>query len=162
MEGLYTALVDEFSICRKHKFVTRALISIVPFITSLPTVTYGGIYVVQWLDKFAISPSVLVVVFVEVVTVSWIYGIEKFSKNIKEMNTKIPYINWRISWQFLCPITLFTIVLLDVAFFEGIQFGSYEFPRWSIFLGYFFNFLALIPIPGYALIRFLKLKFTKT
>lgn len=48
MEGLYTAIVDEYAICKRHPFKTRLAISIVPFISALPTVSYGGIYVVQW------------------------------------------------------------------------------------------------------------------
>lgn len=48
MEGLYTAIVDEFPRLKKHPLKTRLLISALPFLTALPTVSYGGIYVVQW------------------------------------------------------------------------------------------------------------------
>lgn len=158
MEGLYTAISDEFSICRKWPLTTRFMISAVPFITSLPTVTYGGIYVVQWMDTFAISPSVLVVVCVEVVTISWIYGLDKFCQNIKEMNSRTPFLNWRISWKFICPAVLFLIVVFDIMYFEGLSYGSYDYPRWSVHFGYLLNFIALLPIPGYALFYFIKNK----
>jgi hypothetical protein len=48
MEGLYTAVVDEYAICKRHPYITRLAISVIPFISALPTVCYGGIYVVQW------------------------------------------------------------------------------------------------------------------
>ncbi|CAF0768919.1 unnamed protein product [Brachionus calyciflorus] len=158
MEGLFTAITDEFPICRKYALTTRFLISVIPFLTSLPTVTYGGIYVVQWMDTFAISPSVLVVVCVETVTISWFYGLDKFCKNIKEMNSRTPYLNWRISWKYLCPSILFLIVVLDILFFEGLQYGSYIYPDWSVNFGYLINIFALLPIPGYALFCLLKNK----
>ena len=149
MEGLYTAISDEYPICKKHSLLTRIIISSVPFITCIPTVTYAGIYVVQWMDTFAISPSVLLIVFAEVITVSWIYGLNKFCTNIKEMNDTKPFIIWRLSWKFLCPIVLFTIVLLDILFFPGLEYGSYVFPSWSIFLGYGLNVIAITPIFAY-------------
>ncbi|RNA04150.1 sodium-dependent dopamine transporter [Brachionus plicatilis] len=156
MEGLYTAISDEFPICRKYPLTSRLLISSVPFLTSLPTVTYGGIYVVQWMDTFAISPSVLLIVCTEVVTISWFYGLNKFCNNIKEMNGSKPFINWRLSWKYLCPALLFLIVLFDILFFPGLAYGSYVYPKWAISLGYTLNALALSPIPGYALFYFIK------
>ena len=155
MEGLYTAIADTYPICRKHTLLTRFVISFIPFLTSLPTVTYAGIYVVQWLDRFAISPSVLIVVVAEVITISWFYGVDKFCGHVKEMNNITPYYNWRLSWKYLCPLTLLTIVILDIIFFEDLTYGSYVFPSWSVYLGYSLNFVALLPIPGYALIYYL-------
>jgi hypothetical protein len=162
MEGLYTAIVDEYPSLKKHALVTRVVISAIPFVTCLPTVTYAGIYVVQWLDTFAISPSVLLIVLAEIITVSWFYGLEQFCNNIKQMNGVWPYLNWRISWKYVCPIALLTIVILDVTFFEGLNYGSYEFPKWSVVLGYTINVLALIPIPGYALYKFISLRYFET
>lgn len=154
MEGLYTAIVDEYPWLKKHALVTRIVISGVPFITCLPTVTYAGIFVVQWLDRFAISPSVLLVVFVEVITVSWFYGLDKFCAHVQEMNGIRPYANWRISWKYICPIALLTIVILDIVFFERLSYGNYQFPEWSGTAGFALNCVALLPIPGYALFYF--------
>ena len=56
MEGLYTAIVDEFPRLKKHALATRIVISGLPFLTCLPTVTYGGIYVVQ-VSPLSISNS---------------------------------------------------------------------------------------------------------
>lgn len=156
MEGLYTAISDEFPILRKHTLKTRIMISAIPFLTCLPTVTYGGIYVVQWLDTFAISPSVLLVVFFEVMTISWLYGLDKFCDNIKEMNSTKPYLNWRLSWKYVCPFVLLLIVIFDVIMFPGLSYGSYIFPAWSVYLGYLLNVVALLPIPLYALFYFIR------
>ncbi len=151
---MYTAISDEYPICRKYSILTRICISMVPFLTCIPTVSYAGIYVVQWMDTFAISPSVLLVVFVEVITVSWVYGLDRFCNNIQDMNATKPFIVWRWSWKYLCPLVLFTIVLLDVIFFEGLSYGTYSFPKWSILLGYGLNVVALTPIPAYMVFYF--------
>jgi hypothetical protein len=67
---------------------------------------------------------------------------------------KMPFISWQYSWKFICPISLIAIVILDAIFFAPLKFGSYYFPKWSIGLGYFLNFVSLIPIPLYAFIYF--------
>lgn len=151
MEGLYTGVIDEFAICKRNPFKTRMAISIIPFITALPTVTYGGIYSVQWLDRFAISPAIIIIVLVEVITVCWIYGSDRFHQNIKSMNGSIPYINWRISWKYIVPILLAAIIIFDAIMFTPMSYGSYIYPMWSNWLGYFTNFIVLLPIPFFAL-----------
>lgn len=156
MEGLYTAIVDEYPALKRHALLTRFVISGVPFITCLPTVTFAGIYVVQWLDTFAISPSVLLIVCAEVLTVSWLYGLDKFCAHVHYMNGSWPFLSWRLSWKFICPIALFVIVVLDIVFFEGLNYGDYRFPTWSTWLGYGLNAIALLPIPGYAAIYFAR------
>ena len=115
----------------------------------MPTVSYAGIYIVQWLDRFAISPSVLVVVLVETVTISWSYGLDKFCEHIKEMNGSYPFYNWKISWKYICPISLIIIIVMDIIFFETLTFGAYQFPHWSMWLGYLLNVIALLPIVVY-------------
>ena len=150
MEGLYTAIVDEYPWLKRHALLARIVISSVPFITCLPTVTFAGIYVVQWLDTFAISPSVLLIVCIEVLTVAWIYGLDKFCSNVHEMNGTWPFLSWRLSWKYICPLALLIIVVLDITFFEGLNYGDYCFPAWSSVLGYAINFGALMPIPCYA------------
>ena len=161
MEGLYTAIADEFPICRKHTLITRITISALPFLTCIPTVTYAGIYIVQWFDTFAISPSLLVVVFAETLTVCWFYGLDKFCGHIYEMNANKLHMYWRLSWKFLCPLVLITIVILDIIFFQGLSYGDYVFPNWSVILGYTLNLIALLPIPGYAFGYFIYNKYFK-
>jgi SNF family Na+-dependent transporter len=163
MEGMYTAIVDEYPFLKKHWILCRFLISIIPFLTCLPTVTYGGMYVVHWLDTFSVSPSVLIVVFLEVVAVTWIYGLDKFCLNIKEMNMKIPHFNWRYSWKYICPISLLAIIICTIVLqLSGtLQLGQYKYPVWSTALGMIMNFIALLPIPCYAVYVFINKKLFK-
>ena len=162
MEGLYTAIVDEFPFFKKRPLLTRLLICGIPFLTALPTVSHSGIYIVQWLDRFAISPSVLMIVFVETIVISWTYGLKNFCQRIYEMNGSMPFINWRISWKYICPLALFIIIILDVVFFQPLTFGQYQFPNWSTWLGYLLNIISLCPIIIYALFYKFSHKNTKS
>ena len=108
-------------------------------------------FLVWRLDRFAISPSIVIIVLVESITVCWLYGLDRFSNNIKEMNGFLPYLNWRLSWKYICPLALAAITLFDAIFFQPLSYGTYVFPDWSNWLGYGINVLALLPIPGYAI-----------
>lgn len=162
MEGLYTAITDEFPSLKRHKYICRILIILIPFLTCLPTVSYGGMYVVQWLDTFSVSPSVLVVVLAELLCVSWVYGIKKFSLNIKEMNSKEPYLYWRISWKFICPLCLTIIIIFTTIFFENLKVGTYAYPVWSSVLGWSLNAIGLSPIFIYPICKVMKKIYSKS
>jgi len=43
-------------------------------IFSLPTMTYGGIYVITLLEAYATGAAMMVLVLMECVTVAWFYG----------------------------------------------------------------------------------------
>jgi SNF family Na+-dependent transporter len=158
LEGLYTSFVDEFEICRQHKYLTRFLLSFIPFLVSLPTVTYGGSYVIDWLDAFSISPSLLIVVLAELIVICWVYGLDKFKSDIKSMNGSKPFIYWGFSWKYTCPLILGCIVLFTLFTFRKLQIGPYIFPTWSNVLGFSMNAITLLPIPIYALYRFIMKK----
>jgi hypothetical protein len=99
----------------------------------------------------------LVVVLLEVLTVCWAYGANRFYSHIKEMNGQIPFINWQISWKYICPALLAVIIAFDAITFEPLAYGKYKFPMWSNWLGYAVNFFVLLPIPIYSLyIRFFR------
>lgn len=68
--------------------------------------TQGGVYVLQWLDNYAATYSVLVVGFLELVVIGWVYGIDRFIGDIEDMlNTKLSII-WKIMWKYVSPLSL--------------------------------------------------------
>ena len=162
MEGLYTAIIDEYPKLKTHKYLFRALISGIPFITSLSTVTYGGSFVVQWLDAFSVSPSVLVIVLVELITITWIYGIQKFNDNVYEMNSKKTFVFFQISLKFITPLCLTLIILLSMIQFKTLTVGTYTYPGWSSVVGWGINVISLLPIAIYGMYFYLFKRKTGT
>ena len=49
---------------------------------SLDKLSYfqGGVYIVNLLDAFGAQYSILFIVFLEAIAVSWFYGVQRFSK----------------------------------------------------------------------------------
>lgn len=156
IEAVFTALADEFPLMKKRRAISLAILHVFLFLGSLPTVTYGGNYMVVFLDTFSTSPALMVVVFFEAVTVCYLYGIEKFKQNIKEMfNVELSFF-WIICWKYIGPVVIFGLFVMSIMFFEAPTVGSYSFPQWVLALGWLMNVTILVPIPLFMILPQLK------
>lgn len=54
----------------------------------LPHIMQNGIYLFQLMDYYAASLSITYLAFFEVVGIAWFYGVERLSRNIKQMTGK--------------------------------------------------------------------------
>ena len=153
VETLTTAIIDQFSLSKKKPYVVIGT-CVVGFICGLSMCTSAGFYMFELIDKTGASWNILVFAVIELVIVSWLYGIDRFCENIKEMEMKIPKVMmyyWKACWCFITPITL--IVLLIIAFVKHKPYSSndYIYPGGIQALGWMISFssLLLIPIVGF-------------
>ena len=107
VETITTAIVDHFpSLKSQMPWVIVATCGS-GMLFGLIFCTSGGIEVITLLDNCTGSGwLVLFVAIVEVVLVSWIYGVDKIFDHIEEMEIHIPYYMkwyWRICWKYLTP-----------------------------------------------------------
>ena len=153
-ESVYTAISDEFPIFARRPRLSRACVVLVPFLASIPTLTYGGKYIVHFMDFFGTSPSIMFVVLCELIATVWLYGMDKFSNNVEMMTGRKPSIYWRITCRYVAPL-----ILLILYVFSFIQFDSQEFTtfgdgktviRVSI-AGWSMSTISTLPIPIYAI-----------
>ena len=159
LEAIYTALADEFQLIKKYRRSSLAVIHLILFICSLPTVTYGGIFLVTYLDTFASSPALMLIVLSETVAVCWLYGSDKFSENIYEMFKIRPNKYWIICWKYVSPVIIMILFVISFVFFEEPMVDSYRYPKKFIILGWLINVSAMIPIPIYVIYIFVKRNF---
>ncbi|VDK89419.1 unnamed protein product [Litomosoides sigmodontis] len=153
IEALITGFCDEYPEVlarRREIFVGGVIVAF--YFGSLPTVTYGGKYVIPFLDEYGVSLSVLFIVMCEMVAVCWFYGIGQFSKDIQQMLGFYPGLYWRICWL-CCPVIIITIFLLTIykTSLEPITVGSYTYPQWSVYLGWFIRLTAVLSVPIFAI-----------
>ena len=126
LEAIYTALADEFVLIKKYRKSAMAAIHFILFLGSLPTVTYGGMYLVTFLDTFSTSPALMVIVFFECISVSWVYGIELFTENINKMFGVRPHMFWRICWQYVNPAIILVLFFVSIVMFEEPVTNEYK------------------------------------
>ncbi len=153
LEAIYTALADEFVVIKTYRKTCMALIHVILFIGSLPTVTYGGMYLVTFLDTFSTSPALMLIVFFECISVNWIYGVDLFSENIKKMFAVRPNRYWTFCWKYANPAIIIGLFFVSIFMFEAPVVDNYSYPFGFLVSGWMINISIMLPIPVYAVYK---------
>lgn len=155
VEGFITAIVDMFPGYlrvgkRREWFI--GITCFISFLVGLTMVTRGGIYVFQIFDYYAASGMCLLFLcFCECFVVSWIYGVDKFMDNIKEMIGYRPPIWFAICWKYLAPTLTGSILIMLLIDFKPLKYNDvYEFPAWATAMGWGLALSSIMQVPIYA------------
>ncbi|CAO1338633.1 unnamed protein product [Diamesa serratosioi] len=137
LEAMITALCDEYpnSLGKRREIFVAGLLVVI-YICALPTMTYGGVYLVNFLNVYGPGLAILFVVFVEAAGVFWFYGVDNFSADIEQMLGKKPSLYWRICWRYISPTFLFVILIFSILNNEHMLGDEYKYPEWSTTLGW--------------------------
>ncbi|XP_049543532.1 sodium-dependent serotonin transporter [Anopheles darlingi] len=157
LEAMITALCDEYprTIGRRRELFVLILLGLI-YICALPTMTYGGVYLVNFLNVYGPGLAILFVVFIEAAGVFWFYGVENFSSDIEQMLGKKPSLFWRICWKYISPTFLFCILVFSLLGYEDMLGEEYEYPEWSVAAGWVLTLSSVLCIPTYVIYKFLK------
>ncbi|CAH0390409.1 unnamed protein product [Bemisia tabaci] len=155
LEAMITALCDEYPrLLGRHREIFVALLLCAVYVCALPTCTYGGVHLVNLLNVFGPGLAILFIVFVESAGVCWIYGVDRFSNDIKCMLGFRPGLFWRICWSYISPCFLLTIFICSLLSYEDMISGEYVYPNWSIGLGWALTASSIMCIPAYMIYKF--------
>lgn len=76
--------------------------------------TGAGEYWLSMFDSFAGTIGLVVVACMEMISVIYIYGHEKFTKDIQDMTGIKPGLYWQITWRFLAPGIMIVILISSI------------------------------------------------
>ncbi|KAF7240747.1 Sodium-dependent serotonin transporter [Varanus komodoensis] len=107
LEAVITAVMDEYPhiLAERRELFVLGLLTVC-FLGSLATVTNGGSYVVKLLEEFGAGCSILAVVLLEAIAVSWFYGMPQFCSDVKAMLGFSPGVYWQVCWVAVSPAFL--------------------------------------------------------
>lgn len=110
VEVVVTSIQDGFPNWIKMKLVYHELLVLIicffAFFFGLPNIMQAGIYYFHLIDHYVASITILFVAFFQIIAVAWFYGINRLSKNIKEMTSKNPSVYLRFCWLLSAPLLL--------------------------------------------------------
>ncbi|CAF1158166.1 unnamed protein product [Adineta steineri] len=160
-EAIITALSDEFPVLRRHREWFVGILFLFYFIVGIPSCTGAGVYFVELLQNYAAFYSIIIAVFFEAIAVSWFYGIDRISEDVKQMLGSKPGKFWLTTWCVVAPIFLGGIILSGLIQHQSPSYGKpsdpffYEYPAWSHLLGWMFALSSIIFIPAVAIYQLL-------
>jgi len=95
--------------------------------------------------------SLLFLGFFETLSLAWIYGTTRFSRDIEDMIGSRPGYWWKFTWKFCAPTVMLGIFLYSITQWGGVTYGEYKYPPWAEFVGWFIALLSMCCIPGFAI-----------
>lgn len=117
VEVVVTSIQDGFPNWIRRKLVYHELlvllICVVAFFFGLPNIIQSGIYFFHLIDHYVASVTVVLVAFFNLAAISWFYGVNRLTKNIKEMTSKNPSIYFRFCWFIAAPALLLVCTTID-------------------------------------------------
>ncbi|XP_069794949.1 sodium- and chloride-dependent glycine transporter 1 isoform X2 [Narcine bancroftii] len=153
LETLVTAIVDEIGsdwIRRRKSLVTLA-VAIIGFFLGISLTTQAGIYWLLLMDNYAASFSLVVISCIMCIAIMYIYGHDKYFKDVEMMLGFQPPIFFQICWRFVSPSIIFFILVFTVVQYKPINYNDYVYPTWAIALGFLMALSSVVCIPIYAL-----------
>ncbi|KAJ9580326.1 hypothetical protein L9F63_004019, partial [Diploptera punctata] len=120
----------------------------------------GGMYVLQLLDWYSASISVILVCIVEAIIVGWIYGCSSFICDLEFMIGEKINLWWRLCWKYITPTILLFIFVTTIAFNTTVTYNRKAYPYWALIVGWFTAVLSMMWIPIYIIYKLLQSKGT--
>ncbi|XP_067412402.1 sodium-dependent neutral amino acid transporter B(0)AT3-like isoform X2 [Emydura macquarii macquarii] len=115
IEGILTPLLELRVVSKSvPKEVLSGVICLVCFVTSLCFTLRSGSYWLEVFDSYAGSLPLLIIAFFEVTGVVYVYGIKRFSDDVKWMTGRQPNFYWQVSWRIISPLLMLIVFIAFV------------------------------------------------
>uniref|UniRef100_A0AAV2K8I9 Transporter n=1 Tax=Knipowitschia caucasica TaxID=637954 RepID=A0AAV2K8I9_KNICA len=169
IEGVVVPLQD-LKIFPKNfpKEALTGIVCLVSFLIALIFSLHSGDYWLALFDGYAGSVPLLIIAFCEMVSVVYIYGIDRFNKDIEFMIGHKPNIFWQATWRVVNPL----IVLVNFIFYLVSKISStltyiawnpasedfpkletLSYPDWVYFIIFLLSGIPSLIIPAFALYK---------
>ncbi|XP_052795159.1 sodium- and chloride-dependent glycine transporter 1-like isoform X2 [Mya arenaria] len=149
-ETCLSAIIDEYpNVLRKRRVMVAAIACFAEFLLGLPLITEGGIYILQVIDWYCASFSLMLISLCEVIAIAWVYGVDRFYKDIELMIGYQPSRLWSYMWRFVTPTVILLIWLFSIITLGPVTYGDKAYPQWAVTFGWCLGSISIIPIPTY-------------
>ncbi|TNN78384.1 Solute carrier family 40 member 1 [Liparis tanakae] len=115
LEGVLTPLLD-LNIIPSWipKEIFTGLICFGSFTVALLFTLGSGNYWLEIFNSYVGSMPLLIIAFFEIISVVYIYGINRFNDDIEWMTGRRPNIFWQATWRFISPLMLLVVFVAYV------------------------------------------------
>ncbi|XP_074056102.1 sodium-dependent neutral amino acid transporter B(0)AT1 [Macrotis lagotis] len=172
MEGVVVPLLDLKVVPKKWpKELLTGLICLGTYLLAFIFTLNSGQYWLSLLDGYAGSIPLLVIAFCEMFAVVYVYGIDRFNKDIEFMIGHKPNIFWQITWRVVSPLIMLVIFLFyfvikvneklsysvwDPDYTEFPKSEKKPYPDWVYAVVVFVAGVPCLIIPLFALYKFIR------
>ncbi|XP_059195564.1 sodium- and chloride-dependent transporter XTRP3-like [Centropristis striata] len=131
--AIITPLRDFKIVSKMSNELLNGIVCVFCLLLGLGFTTTSGNYWFTMFNDYGANFSLLFIVLIEVITVSYIYGIKRFEKDIEDMIGHRPNWYWKIMWVVISPLLLITLFIVYIV--KYIQGGTPTYQAWNKELG---------------------------
>ncbi|KAM5332719.1 sodium-dependent neutral amino acid transporter B(0)AT2 isoform 1-T5 [Glossophaga mutica] len=162
IEGIITPIVDTF---KARKEILTVICCLLAFCIGLIFVQRSGNYFVTMFDDYSATLPLLIVVILENIAVSFVYGIDKFMEDLRDMLGFAPSRYYYYMWKYVSPLMLLSLLIASVvnmglsppgynAWIEDKASEEFlRYPTWGMVVCISLMVLAILPVPVVYIIR---------
>lgn len=150
-ETIITFIFDQFPRTRSRKPLVVIAVGSVLFLLGIPLTMNGGIYILELMDNYAAGWPYLLIGLLECLIVSYVYGIENFLDDVRNMTGWEPG-RWTrthlmASIMTITPVLIGGLLLLGWVYYEPLKLGTYTYPLWGNSIGWAMAIIPMLVIP---------------
>jgi len=146
-ETVLVAIYDTFPSLRKQKVGVTSAMCFICFLLGLPCITQSGQYVLDLMDTYGASISVMVIAVAEMIAIMWGYGVNNFCKDLQSMLGFYPGLYFKVCWVIISPLLLMVILVAAIIDWTKPSYGSLPYPEWAHGVGLALTVISVIQIP---------------
>ncbi|MBV98153.1 Sodium-dependent neutral amino acid transporter B(0)AT1, partial [Eschrichtius robustus] len=177
MEGVVVPLQDLKVIPKNWpKELLTGLICLGMYLIAFVFTLNSGQYWLSLLDSYAGSIPLLIIAFFEMFSVVYVYGIDRFNRDIEFMIGHKPNIFWQVTWRAVSPLIMLTIFLFffvikvneeliysvwNPAYEEFPKSQKVKYPNWVYGVVVIVAGVPCLVIPGFAIYKLIRNRFQR-
>ncbi|XP_047455896.1 sodium- and chloride-dependent transporter XTRP3A-like [Mugil cephalus] len=131
--AITTPLQDFKFVSRMSNELVNGVVCVFCLLLGLGFTTTSGNYWFTMFNDYGATFSLLFIVLIEVITVSYVYGIKRFERDIEDMLGHRPNWFWKIMWTVTSPVLLIALFIFYII--NYIQGGTPTYQAWNKELG---------------------------
>ncbi|EFX84368.1 hypothetical protein DAPPUDRAFT_46779 [Daphnia pulex] len=151
-----TILCDDFPTVKR--WIITAIVCVASFFIGLIYVTPAGSYILDLVDYFGGGFIIYVIVIVQAIAISWVYGLHKILRDVRFMLNMGLGIYWKYTWCIFIPIALLVIFIYAMIVYMPMKTADgQDYPVGVSAAGWVIAAIAIAQIPGWgAYVKFFK------
>ncbi|CAL1535503.1 unnamed protein product [Lymnaea stagnalis] len=159
IQAITTALSDCFpSVLMARRTMLTFGVCLISFLLGIPLASQGGFYILNLMDWYIASVSVMLIAFVEVMVLAWVYGTDSLYDDINAMIGFRPNPVWKYAWRYFTPIFVLVLWTSGLVNFKTIGSVYRGYPPWADGIGMVIAILPVLAIPVKLVWTLLKIK----
>ncbi|CAI5780257.1 sodium-dependent neutral amino acid transporter B0AT3-like [Podarcis lilfordi] len=146
VQSILTPFTESHTVSRYiYKEAICGLICLTAFLLGLLFALRSGNYWLEMFDAYAGTLPLLIITFFELIGVVFIYGIKRFSADVKDMIGRPLKGYWKATWQFFSPMLCLSTEFLYAVYFPAKEQKKY--PPWAVVISIMLESVPCLMIP---------------